>query len=240
MKRVIIVAAALLLLGIIGIGVFLYNNIDPIVKNAIEKNGSAILGTEVSVGDVDISLKSGRGTIRNVRVKNPEGFDGNAFTLAEITLDIEVASLTKDPIVIDDIRISAPDVRVILDDKGRSNIAVIKNAADRHQASSASKPAGKQDSGYEKRFRIDTFSFDAGHVSADATAMGRGSLETTLPTLRLTEVGGPSGDTPDGIGKTVSRAFLGAVMGAVGDALKRGAVEEGEDAARKALEKLIN
>lgn len=240
MKRVIIIAAALLLLGIIGIGVFLYNNIDPIVKSSIEKNGSAILGTQVSVGAVDISLKSGRGTIRNVRVKNPDGFDGNAFTLGEITLDINVASLTKDPIVIDEIKISAPDVNVVLDEKGRSNIAVIKDAADRHQASSAGKPAAKQDSGYEKRFRIDTFSFEEGHVSADATALGRGSMETTLPPLRLTEVGGPNGDTPDGMGKTVSRAFLGAVMGAVGNALKKTAMDEGEDAAKKALEKLIH
>lgn len=240
MKRFVIVAAALLLLGIIGIGVFLYNNIDPIVKSAIEKNGSAILGTDVSVGSVDISLKSGRGTIRNVRVKNPDGYEGDAFTLGEITLDINVASLTKDPIVIDEIKISAPDVRVVLDERGRSNIAVIKDAADRHQASSANRPAGKQDAGYEKRFRIDRFSFEEGHVAADATALGKGSMETTLPPLRLTEVGGPGGDTPDGIGKTVSRAFLGAVMGAVGNSLKASAMQQGEDAAKKALEKLLN
>ena len=240
MKRVIFFAAAVLLLGIIGIGVYLYNNIDPIVKSAIEKNGSTILGTEVSVGSVDISLKSGRGTIRNVKVKNPDGFDGDAFTLAEITLDIEVASLNKDPIVIDEINIAAPDVNVILDEHGRSNIGLIKESVDRYQASSARKPGGKQDSGYEKRFRIEKFTFAEGHVAGDASAMNQGSVEATLPPLRLSDVGGPAGDTPDGIGKTVSRAFLGATMGAVGDELKGRAMKEGENAAKKALEKLLN
>jgi hypothetical protein len=240
MKRVIIIAAAVLLLGIIGIGVYLYNNINPIVKGAIEKNGSAILGSDVSVGSVDISLKSGRGTIRDVKVANPEGYDGDAFTLREITLDIEVGSLNKDPIVIDEIRVAAPAVNVILDERGRSNITAIKEAVDRYQASSAAKPTGKQDGGYEKRFRIEKFSFEEGHVSADASALGQGSLEATLPPVRLDDVGGQSGDSPDGIGRTVSRAFLGSVMGAVRDALKGRAMDEGKDAAKKALEKLLN
>ena len=240
MKRVLIVVGAVLLMGIIGIGVFLYNNIDSIVKNAIEKNGSTILGTDVSVGSVDISLKNGRGTIREIKVKNPEGFKGNAFTLGEITLAIQVASLNKDPIVIEEIKIAAPDVNVVLNEKGQSNIAVIKAAADRYQASSAGKPSGKQDSGFEKRFRIARFTVEEGQVTTDATALGRGTLETALPPLRLTDVGGSKGDTPDGIGKTVSRAFLGAVMGAVGNELKGRALEEGKGAAKKALEKLIN
>jgi hypothetical protein len=240
MKRVLVIVVAVLIVGIIGIAVFLYNNINPIVKSAIEKNGSAILGTDVSVGSVDISLKSGRGTIRNVKVKNPDGFDGDAFTLAEITLDIEVGSLNKDPIVVDDIRIAAPDVKVILNEKGQSNIALIKEAADRYQASSAKQPEGKQDGGFEKRFRIEKFSFEEGHVAADATALGQGSIETALPPVRLSDVGGRNGDTPDGIGRTVSRAFLGAVMGAVANELKGRAMEEGKDAAKKALEKLLD
>ncbi|HEX5132156.1 MAG TPA: AsmA family protein [Candidatus Krumholzibacteria bacterium] len=212
MKRPLIIGGVVLLLGIVGIGVYLYNNINPIVKSAIEKNGSAILGTDVSVGSVSISLKSGRGTIRDIRVKNPEGFDsGDVFTLDEITVDIHVASLNKDPIVIDEIRIAAPNANVVLDEQGRSNIAVIKAAADRYQAASAKHPAGKQDAGYEKRFRIEKFSFEEGHVTADATALGKGTIEATLPPLHLTEVGGPAGDAPDAIGKTVTRAFLGAV-----------------------------
>jgi hypothetical protein len=240
MKRVLIIVVAVLIVGIIGIGVFLYNNINPIVKSAIEKNGSAIFGTDVSVGSVDISLKSGRGTIRGVKVKNPDGFDGDAFTLGEIAVDIEVGSLNKDPIVIDEIRIAAPEVNVILNEMGQSNIAAIKSAADRYQASSAKRPAARQDGGYEKRFRVEKFTFEEGHVAADASALGQETIQRILPPLRLTDVGGQAGDTPDGIGKTVSRAFLSAIMGAVGQELRARAINEGKDEARKALEKLLN
>ncbi len=241
MKKGLIVAAAILLLVIVGIAVYLYNNINTIVKTAIEKNGSAILGTELSVGSVDISLKSGRGTISGIKVKNPDGFGGGqAFELEEISLSIAVVSLNKDPIVVDEIRILTPDVNVILDEKGKSNIAVIKDAADRYKASSARKSENKQDGGYEKRFRIEKLTVEEGWVTADVTALGQGKIETALPPLRLTEVGGPGGDTPDGIGRTVTRAFLGAVMGAVGNELKGRALGQGEDAAKKALQKLIN
>ncbi len=240
MKRVLIIGAAVLLLAIIAIAVFLNNNMDSIVKGAIEKNGSAVLGTEVSVGSVDISLKSGRGTIRDVRVKNPDGYKGDAFTLAEITLDVQVASINKDPIVIDEVSITGPSVHVILDEKGRSNITVIKEACDRYQSSSAGRQSDKKDSGYEKRFRIDRFSFEEGRLEVDASALGQETIETTLPPLRLTQVGGPGGDTPDGIGRTVTRAFLAAAMGAVGKELKGRAMEDGKEAAQKALEKLLN
>ena len=110
MKKLLIIAAVVLLVVIVGVGVYLYNSIDTIVKAAIEKYGSEITGTKVSVGSVDISLKTGRGTIRDVEVHNPKGFSSGAvFRLGEITVDIDVASLNKDPVVIERVAILAPE-----------------------------------------------------------------------------------------------------------------------------------
>jgi hypothetical protein len=109
MKKLLIIAAVVLLVVIVGVGVYLYNSIDTIVKAAIEKYGSEITGTKVSVGSVDISLKTGRGTIRDVEVHNPKGFSsGVVFRLGEITVDIDVASLNKDPVVVERVTILAP------------------------------------------------------------------------------------------------------------------------------------
>ena len=44
------------------------------MKNGIERYGTDVCGTKVTVGSVDISLKSGRGTIHDLRVANPDGF----------------------------------------------------------------------------------------------------------------------------------------------------------------------
>ena len=43
MKRIIIIAAILLLLVIVGISVYLYNSMDALVEGAIEKHGSRIM-----------------------------------------------------------------------------------------------------------------------------------------------------------------------------------------------------
>ena len=167
MKRALIIGIVLLLAVIVGIGVFLYNSIDSIVEAAIEKHGSRVLGTQVSVGSVDISLKSGRGTIRDIEVANPDGFSsGEMFTLREATVDINVKSLNRDPITIDEIRISAPDVRVEMNERGGSNVAAVKKAVEAYQSGSAPKDR-KQDSGFEKRFRIEKLEEERTALGAD-------------------------------------------------------------------------
>ncbi len=228
---------------IVGIAVFLYNSIDSIVESAIEKHGSRVLGTRVSVGSVDISLKSGRGTIRNVSVENPEGFSsGDMFKLDEITVDIDVKSLNRDPITIDEVTISAPAVRVEMNEQAQTNVGAVKSAADKYQSASVPQER-KQDGGFEKRFVIEKFVFEEGVVDLDATAVGIEKVDLGLPPVRLTNVGGPNGDTPDGIGKTVSRAFLDAVSDVVTNEAKRRAMEKAKeelkDTAKKALEKLL-
>jgi CCR4-NOT transcriptional regulation complex NOT5 subunit len=239
MKRYLIIAAVVLLMVIVGIFVYFYNSIDQIVESAIETEGSRVLGTKVSVGSVDISLKSGRGTIRDIEVANPDGFSsGEMFTLREATVDINVKSLNRDPITIDEIRISAPDVHVEMDERGGSNVAAVKKAVEQYQSVAAPKDR-KQDSGFEKRFRIEKFTFEEGAVHLDASKLGVKPVETTLPPLRLSDVGGSNGDTPDGIGKRVSRAFLNSVSNVVAQEAKQRAVSEiktrGMDFIRDAL-----
>lgn len=238
MKRILLIAVGLLLVVIVGVGVYLYNSIDSIVKAGIEKYGTDITGTRVSVGSVDISLKSGRGTIRNIVVHNPKGFSSSdAFRLGEITIGLDVGSLNKDPIVIDEVRIAAPEVHVELDAGGQTNIGAIKDYADSYSAAPTS--GRKQDAGYEKKFRIAKFSFEEGRVDADAKAMGGGAMDAVLPPVRLKDVGGSGGAAPGVIGKDVTRAFLGAAMGVVGREIRDRAIDKYGDNAKKALEKLL-
>lgn len=244
MKRKLIIVALALLMVIVGIFVFLYNNIDPIVESAIEKHGTRIMGAKVSVGSVHISLKSGRGTIRDVAVANPEGFSSETlFKLEEITLDIDVASLSKDPIVIDEVTIAAPEVRVEMNANAQTNVSAIKSNVEKYQSSTVPQER-KEGGGFEKRFIIEEFVFEEGTVQLDDDALGVEAEDLELPPVRLSDVGGPHGDTPDGIGKTVSRAFLGAVTNVVTKEVRNRAAEkakqEAGDAAKKAIDKLLD
>jgi uncharacterized protein involved in outer membrane biogenesis len=239
MKRPLIIAAIVLVLVIVGVGVFLYNSMDSIVKAAIEKYGSEITGTKVSVSAVDFSLKSGRGTIRGITVHNPKGFSSNpAFRLGEITVDVDVASLNKDPIVIDEVKIGAPELNAEMDKSGKTNITVIKNHADGYRSDGAT--TRKEKEGYEKRFRISRFSFEEGKVHGDAEAVGAGSFETDLPPVHMTNVGGNGGASPGVIGREITRAFLGAAMDAATHEIQKRATGALKSDAEKALQKVIH
>jgi hypothetical protein len=190
----------------------------------------------VSVGSVDISLRSGRGTIRNVRVENPEGFtEENAVELGELTLDVDIASLKRDPIVIDEIRVKAPLVNAEVDEKFATNVGIIRRHVQEYRAGTAAPAAGKQDAGYGKHFVIRSFVIEEGVIKGDATRIGRQKREFALPPVELSNVGGERGVLPDAMGKAVSAALFARIQQAVGDELKAAAVEGAKDRLKEIL-----
>lgn len=226
MRQKLIITAVVLVIVIAGVAVYLYNSIDSIVKNAIERSGTEITGTKVSVGSVDISLRSGRGTIRNVRVKNPDGFTGeDAVTLGEVTLELDVGSLNRDPIVIQEIRVHTPVVNAEVDERLMTNVGVIRSHVQEYQVSTAPHKPGKQDAGYEKHFVIRSFVMEEGVVNGDATRVGSESREYELPPIELSNVGGTRGARPEAIGKAIASAMFARVSQVVGDQLKAAAAE---------------
>ncbi|MFT4861570.1 MAG: hypothetical protein ACI95C_000780 [Pseudohongiellaceae bacterium] len=87
--------------------VFFY--IDSIVKSGIEVVGSEVLGTNVTVASVTISPLSGKGTIRGLTIQNPEGFTSeNIMQLGEVTVALNLSSLTSDVIEIYEISVIEP------------------------------------------------------------------------------------------------------------------------------------
>ena len=123
MKKIIIIGT--IVLGIaIGVGAYyLVSNLSSLVASAIEKHGGDVTQTSVGVSGVKISLREGRGSITDLRVASPEGFETqNVFSLGDITIDLDVASVREDPIVIDEIRIRAPMINAEVLKNGSSNI----------------------------------------------------------------------------------------------------------------------
>jgi hypothetical protein len=227
MKRTLLIIATALVVVIAGIGVYLYNSIDSIVKNAIERSGTEITGTRVSVGSVDISLRSGRGTVRGVRVRNPDGYaDENAMELGEIVIDLDVGSLNRDPIIIEEIRVKAPTVDAELNEVAVSNVSVIRNHIRQYRAAAPKPAPGKQDAGYEKHFVIRSFVVEEGFVNADATRVGSQKWEFDLAPLRLSNVGGTHGALPDAIGKEIAAALFNRATQAVSDRAKVAATNQ--------------
>ena len=214
----IIATVVLVLLLAVGGGVYYFiTTLDSLVKSGIETYGSQIVGTPVRVGSVKIALKSGRGTIRNLRIGNPQGFSSNdVFSLGEITLDIDPGSITGEPVVVDEIVIRAPIVNFEVDAKGGSNIEVIKKNVSRYQGSSSSSSGGGgagdgAGTSSAPLMRVSRLTFEEGKVATDASAIGGTQQQIELPPLEMTNVGGSKGAPPDQIGKTVMTRYTNLV-----------------------------
>ena len=214
---VIVILVVLILIG--GLFLVVYSSLDKIVKTAMEHFGSQILGTTVQVSAVDISPTSGTGTIRSVHVRNPGGFSpGDAFSLGEISLKIDVASVTGNPVVINEVLINAPVVSYELNNKGQSNIDAIRKNVEKYQGGSSeasSSSEGETDEGEPLRLIIRKFSFENGRIKAGVAGMEGDEVTVDLPSIRLKGLGGANGAAPDEIGKTVMMAFGRSVTKAV-------------------------
>jgi hypothetical protein len=218
MKKILIGVFVVLALVVAAALWFLTSRLDSLVASLVESYGSEIAGTAVRVGSVSIDLRAGRGTIRGLRVANPEGYSsGDAFRLGEITVDIDPKTVTSNPVVIDALVVAAPAANFEVDATGRSNFQVIKSNVDRYSArsggGSGARPAAEGGS-EAARLRIATFTFEGGTLRADVSAVDpdREPVDAALPSVRLRNVGGASGGTPGEIGKTVLGAFTGQVV----------------------------
>jgi len=239
MKQKLIIAVIAVLIVITGLFLYLYNNVDSIVKNGIERYGTDVCGTKVSVGSVDISLKSGRGTIRGLRVANPDGYSHDSVVeLGDAIVAIDIGSINRDPIVITEIRVKSPLVSAEVDEKLATNIGKIRGHVQQYQARAA-KPAGKQDAGFEKRIAIRSFVIELGTLKADATRVGREKGQWEMPPIELSNLGGERGVRPEAIAKVISVALFTRAEQVAAEHVKAAAVQQIKNEAQKKLDEML-
>ena len=225
-------------------------SIDTLVAREIERIGSEVTGVPVRVGEVELALREGRGTIRGLSVANPEGFQPRpAFALGEVTLVIDLTSLeTADPIVLSEIRIVAPEVDAEINAAGRSNLDVILENV---RAAGAEDPAEPTDDAEAPttNLAISRFVIESGALRGDASALtgaSRDAFETDLPPVRLRDVGGADGAPPEVVAEILLTAFVQQTVRSVAawqarDNVERslGGGELGKEAGR-IVERILN
>ena len=143
MKKVVLPVVLLLLL--IGGGVFFY--LDAIVKGGIEVVGSEVLGTAVTVASVSVSPLNGSGSIRGLKIENPEGFDSDyALELESISLKLDVGSVFSEVVEIESITIIQPAISYetkIVTDNIRALLDNLSAGEEENAGTGAESGAGK-------------------------------------------------------------------------------------------------
>jgi hypothetical protein len=219
--RGILIGLGVLAVAIVAAVLWTAGNLNSLVRKGVERYGPRITGTDVRLAGVDLELREGRGTLRGLRIGNPDGFSNDdAIALGEITLDVDPGSLAKEPIVIETIRIAGPELLLELAKDGGVNLRSLQeNVADYVPEASAKPPP---------RVAVRTLTVEGGKLAVDATAVGGKRSERDLGSFTLRDVGGAEGVPADRLGQEVLRALLR-------QALERGAAEELKRRAKDAL-----
>ena len=237
MKKLFIVVAALAVV-VVGALVFLASNLDSVLKAAIETIGPKVTGTSVTVESIQLSVKSGSGTIRGLVIGNPAGYKTPyALRLGEARLEIDPSSILSDKVVIRSISVIEPEVNV---EGGIKENNLSKLLANLQGSAGASKPASDAKEptpeAASKKLQVDDFLFSKAKVAAKLDVPGIKPLALTLPDIHVTQLGtGPEGITAADLTKKVLNQVIQEILPAVTKAAT-GALGDVSKEATKALD----
>ena len=262
-----------LVYGIVGLVVllvggiyYLYNHYDwqSIVRDLVHQHGSAVVGTDVNIGNITLSLTDGHGSISNITVANPKGYSQDyIIKLGNVSVNVDKDSIIKlaketaqksgpkvKTVVINEIRVNKPEVTYELMNLNRSNSDDIMKNIKKNTASGAKqKQEPTKESDVQYNVAIKKVIIADGSATVAANMLGASqSLSLNLPTITINNLGTEKqGITiEDGLARifqeilktttsVVSKADLSSILGGVGD-LAGAAVDTAGKAAGAAVD----
>ena len=245
MKRWILIGGGLIVLIVIVVIYFVLSSLDSLIIAAVEKYGSEITQTEVRLKKAKVSVTSGEGALRGLSMGNPKGFKTeSAFRLGEISLKLDVGTVTKDPVVIKEIVISAPQITYELGSNG-SNIDAIKRNINAYMGKGKDKPKEKStpkdgDKKEGRKLVIEHLYVRNGKIDISTTLMQGKTLSAPLPDIHLTDIGkkkggATAGEVAEKVFDAISKG-VGSAVAKVGPSKMLGAAKEGVAGAGSLIE----
>jgi hypothetical protein len=233
--------------------------IDPIAKNALEKGAPLVLGANVSVERIHIAPFKGRVEITGLIIDNPsESYSSEyAIKLGDIVADIDLGTLTKDKVRIEEMVMRDVDV-VYETNVLSSNLQEILGNVQKLDTAEKKEKQEEESSGKkedkEKTLQVDLIELESVGVTVQAKGAAAG-LPIKVSMDPMTNLGtGEEGITPVGLtlrilGAIVTTAIktaggsIGDAAAAIGDATSAavtGATAAAVDAANNAVNDAAN
>lgn len=184
-KRILLLVVVVVVAGLI-IAYFTRNYL---VKRAIEKGGDYALGVQTVVGSVNLGIGAGRLEMKDLEVRNPEGFDGkDILSIKNADFDVETGSIFGNEVVVDSFVLDGLTVNLQQIDN-RGNFSEILGHIKKLDLSSSSES--------QQRFRIKRLVMRDIGASASLILLGKKQAEQsfTIDNFTLKDVGGDKGAT---------------------------------------------
>jgi uncharacterized protein involved in outer membrane biogenesis len=172
----------IVLVLVVVLGILLVMNLGSGLKKIVETLGPAMTQSEVSLRRAKISPFSGEGSFYDLVIGNPQGFDTpQAFSLGEISFSLNSESLATDIIIVESLRIVAPEV-TMESARGGSNLGRIE-----YNIASFLDTGGQESTEAGKKIVIKDLLISDGKLKY--ALVGDKTLELPLPELHLTNIG---------------------------------------------------
>jgi len=211
-------------------------SLNDFIKQQIEVQGNKITNQVVKVENVNINLTSGSGAINGFSLDNPKTYKyPHAFSFETILLDINLKSIaTKDPIVIDEIKIANPQAFVELTQSGKANLKDILDEIEKNipKGESETTPT-EQTSQKEPNIRVSKLILSSTSLSLDLSALGNKEHQLVLPDIHLTNIGGEAGLPASQLGAEIAKQALSSIW-------KQAKSEQKKKLTEKVKEKIKN
>ena len=175
----------ILLSLVLVVGFVVVLNLGSGLKAAVEALGPEVTHSSVTLDKAEISLVSGEGSVSGLVIGNPEGFNTDrAFSLGEISFSVDNDSLATDIIVVDSLRIVAPEVTL---ESGRDG-SNLDRLQDNMMSYLGVTDRDATDEELAKTIIIKELLITDGKLRY--SLMGAKTIDLPLPEIRLRDIGG--------------------------------------------------
>lgn len=237
----IILGIVLVLVLVVAIAMyFVVQNLDSVVKTAVETVGPQVTLTDVSLREAKIELKNGRAELNGLSIANPQGFSkANIFEMDTVVVQIEPASLREDVYVIKEIRIDG--AQLLAEQKGMKDTNIqalldnLKKSGSLAEDSAAAEPETESD----VRLMVEKLIFENGNVDLKTEQLGNYQMQ--LPTIDVANIGDKqTGLAPDELATAILQPILAEAKQQVRAELEDKAKEKAKERLQEELDKKLS
>lgn len=238
-KWILRIIGVVVLLVIIAL-VFVFINLNSVVKKGVETVGPKLTKVDVRLDSAKLSPFNGNGELSGLFVGNPEGYKTpSAIKVGNVKVALKLSSALSDTIQIDEVNIQAPEITFEGGLGGNNLSQILKNlegAPEDVQPTPESKPASEGG----KKFFVKDVVVNGGKIHLSVTGMSGKAVTVPLPPIHLTNIGSENnGVTAAQLCKQVLKPIIASAAKAGTEALTNlgGEVKDlGKGAAEKAGE----
>jgi len=218
MGRIVAAVAALAVVALVAAGVWLYLSLDHVVKRAIEKYVPEILQATVELDEVRLSPADGAGTLRGLRIGNPQGFRApHAATVGTIALAVDPTTIVKDVVRVRRIAVERPSITYEPGARG-SNFDVLQRNVARYAGAGGEAKAGR-------KLIVESLTIRGARVTyAPQVGRGTATISFDLPDIQLRNVGKERGGVTPG---ELAKIIVDALAARIAEVMARAAVRRG-------------